>query len=61
MLMHVHSLVDQSSEGFIRHGQEAYGVMSGLTHGLGHDSRSRDRHPKVTKASNEPRSFLRLP
>ena len=43
MVMHVRSLVEQSSEGFIRHGQEANFFLSGLTHSPCHDSRSRDR------------------
>ena len=41
--------------------QEANCVLSGLTNSPGHDSRSRDRQPKVSKTSNEPRSFLQLP
>ena len=61
MVMHVHSLIDQSSEGFIRHGQEANCVLSGRTHSPGDDSRSRDQQPTVSKTSNEPSSFIKLP
>ena len=55
MVRHVHSLIDQSSEAFIGHGQEANCVLSGRTHSPGHDSISRDQQPKVSKTSNEPR------
>ena len=54
MVMHVHSLIDQSSEGLIRHGQEDNCVLSGRTHSPGHDSISRDQQLKVSKTSNEP-------